>query len=152
METFRPMNGKLLTVYAPASSGNVSVGFDALGLALAPVDGSLAGRLRKHHTRVVRMTGHCVLTGLSHMHCRRIRNRTSSLHRAGALSRQLALQARNPPVEYHPGQTFAGRQWPGLKCQFNRRDPGCTEPIFWPSAGPPCTLTTDGRDGRQHQR
>ncbi|MGA9572757.1 MAG: homoserine kinase [Lysobacterales bacterium] len=37
------MNQKLLTVYAPASSGNVSVGFDALGLALAPVDGSLLG-------------------------------------------------------------------------------------------------------------
>ena len=37
------MNKKLLTVYAPASSGNVSVGFDALGLALAPVDGSLLG-------------------------------------------------------------------------------------------------------------
>ena len=32
-----------LTVYAPASSGNLSVGFDALGLALAPVDGSLLG-------------------------------------------------------------------------------------------------------------
>lgn len=37
------MNEKHLTVYAPASSGNVSVGFDALGLALAPVDGSLLG-------------------------------------------------------------------------------------------------------------
>lgn len=37
------MSKKLLTVYAPASSGNVSVGFDALGLALAPVDGSLLG-------------------------------------------------------------------------------------------------------------
>jgi len=37
------MNGKTLTVYAPASSGNVSVGFDALGLALAPMDGSLLG-------------------------------------------------------------------------------------------------------------
>ena len=32
-----------LTVYAPASIGNFSVGFDALGLALAPVDGSLLG-------------------------------------------------------------------------------------------------------------
>lgn len=37
------MKRKILTVYAPASSGNVSVGFDALGLALAPVDGSLMG-------------------------------------------------------------------------------------------------------------
>jgi homoserine kinase len=32
-----------LSVYAPASIGNLSVGFDALGLALAPVDGSLLG-------------------------------------------------------------------------------------------------------------
>jgi len=34
-----------LTVYAPASIGNMSVGFDALGLALAPMDGSLLGDL-----------------------------------------------------------------------------------------------------------
>jgi homoserine kinase len=33
----------VLRVYAPASVGNVSVGFDALGLALAPLDGSLLG-------------------------------------------------------------------------------------------------------------
>jgi len=32
-----------LRVFAPASIGNVSVGFDALGLALAPLDGSLLG-------------------------------------------------------------------------------------------------------------
>ncbi len=32
-----------LAVFAPASIGNVSVGFDALGLALAPVDGTLLG-------------------------------------------------------------------------------------------------------------
>lgn len=34
-----------LTVYAPASSGNLSVGFDALGLALAPLDGTYLGDL-----------------------------------------------------------------------------------------------------------
>jgi homoserine kinase len=34
-----------LTVFAPASTGNLSVGFDALGLALAPVDGTLLGDL-----------------------------------------------------------------------------------------------------------
>lgn len=34
-----------LTVYAPASIGNMSVGFDALGLALAPLDGTLLGDL-----------------------------------------------------------------------------------------------------------
>ena len=32
-----------IQVYAPASMGNVSVGFDLLGAALAPVDGSLLG-------------------------------------------------------------------------------------------------------------
>ncbi len=32
-----------LNVFAPASVGNVSVGFDALGLALAPLDGTLLG-------------------------------------------------------------------------------------------------------------
>ena len=32
-----------LTVYAPASVGNMSVGFDALGRALAPIDGTLLG-------------------------------------------------------------------------------------------------------------
>lgn len=32
-----------LKVYAPASVGNMSVGFDALGLALAPIDGTLLG-------------------------------------------------------------------------------------------------------------
>jgi homoserine kinase len=37
------MKKDTLTVYAPASSGNLSVGFDALGLALAPVNGSLLG-------------------------------------------------------------------------------------------------------------
>jgi homoserine kinase len=34
-----------LTVFAPASIGNMSVGFDALGLALAPIDGTLLGDL-----------------------------------------------------------------------------------------------------------
>jgi homoserine kinase len=34
-----------LTVYAPASIGNLSVGFDSLGLALAPENGQLLGDL-----------------------------------------------------------------------------------------------------------
>ena len=34
-----------LSVYAPASIGNLSIGFDALGLALAPLDGTLLGDL-----------------------------------------------------------------------------------------------------------
>jgi len=39
----RHVETKRLTVYAPASTGNLSVGFDSLGLALSPVDGSLLG-------------------------------------------------------------------------------------------------------------
>jgi len=37
------MKERTLTVFAPASSGNLSVGFDALGLALSPMDGTLLG-------------------------------------------------------------------------------------------------------------
>jgi len=41
----RKPGSRSLTVYAPASIGNLSVGFDALGLALAPLDGTLLGDL-----------------------------------------------------------------------------------------------------------
>jgi homoserine kinase len=44
MSTEQP-NKSMLTVYAPASIGNLSVGFDALGLALAPMSGALLGDL-----------------------------------------------------------------------------------------------------------
>jgi len=37
------VSNSILTVYAPASTGNLSVGFDALGLALVPVDSNLLG-------------------------------------------------------------------------------------------------------------
>ncbi len=33
----------MIRIYAPASIGNFAVGFDALGAALAPIDGSLLG-------------------------------------------------------------------------------------------------------------
>lgn len=33
----------MVKIYAPASIGNVSVGFDVLGAAVTPVDGSLLG-------------------------------------------------------------------------------------------------------------
>ena len=33
----------MVKIYAPASIGNVSVGFDVLGAAVSPVDGSLLG-------------------------------------------------------------------------------------------------------------
>lgn len=34
---------KVVKVYAPASIGNVSVGFDVLGAAVSPIDGTLLG-------------------------------------------------------------------------------------------------------------
>ena len=33
----------MVKIYAPASIGNVSVGFDVLGAAVSPIDGSLLG-------------------------------------------------------------------------------------------------------------
>jgi homoserine kinase len=42
---YSDMTGKILTAYAPASIGNVSLGFDLLGGALKPIDGSLLGDL-----------------------------------------------------------------------------------------------------------
>ncbi|MDU6390017.1 MAG: homoserine kinase, partial [Pantoea sp.] len=33
----------MVKIYAPASIGNVSVGFDVLGAAVSPVDGALLG-------------------------------------------------------------------------------------------------------------
>ena len=46
-----------VVAYAPASIGNVSVGFDVLGAALAPIDGSLLGDRVEHrvHAREVFM-------------------------------------------------------------------------------------------------
>jgi len=38
-----PSNNTSVLVFAPASIGNVSVGFDVLGLAVKPIDGSLLG-------------------------------------------------------------------------------------------------------------
>ena len=43
MESTANYRTQPLSVYAPASVGNMSVGFDALGLALAPIDGTLLG-------------------------------------------------------------------------------------------------------------
>ena len=37
------MSKQAIRVFAPASMGNVSVGFDVLGAALAPIDGTLLG-------------------------------------------------------------------------------------------------------------
>ncbi len=35
----------MVKVYAPASSANMSVGFDVLGAAVTPVDGALLGEI-----------------------------------------------------------------------------------------------------------
>ena len=37
----------MVKVYAPASSANMSVGFDVLGAAVTPVDGALLGDVYK---------------------------------------------------------------------------------------------------------
>ena len=34
---------KVIKAYAPASAANISVGFDLLGAALKPIDGSILG-------------------------------------------------------------------------------------------------------------
>jgi len=41
--TLMSSNNKSVSVFAPASIGNVSVGFDVLGLAVKPIDGALLG-------------------------------------------------------------------------------------------------------------
>ena len=41
MSEFNDMAGKMLRAFAPASTGNVSLGFDLLGAALKPIDGTV---------------------------------------------------------------------------------------------------------------
>ena len=41
--TLMSVNQERVSVFAPASIGNVSVGFDVLGLAVKPIDGTLLG-------------------------------------------------------------------------------------------------------------
>ncbi|MGY0581575.1 MAG: homoserine kinase, partial [Paraglaciecola chathamensis] len=43
MSEFNDMAGKMLRAFAPASTGNVSLGFDLLGAALKPIDGTVLG-------------------------------------------------------------------------------------------------------------
>lgn len=43
MSSSEAQNKKKVSVFAPASIGNVSVGFDVLGLAVKPIDGTLLG-------------------------------------------------------------------------------------------------------------
>ena len=48
-----------VVAYAPASIGNVSVGFDVLGAALAPIDGSLLGDRVEVHASAQAFTLEC---------------------------------------------------------------------------------------------
>ena len=51
---------KQVTVFAPISIGNVSVGFDSLGLCLSPIDGHLVGdtiRVQEHPENVLEVVG-----------------------------------------------------------------------------------------------
>ena len=41
----------MVRVYAPASSANMSVGFDVLGAAVTPIDGSLLGEIGRASCR-----------------------------------------------------------------------------------------------------
>ena len=43
----------MVKVYAPASSANMSVGFDVLGAAVTPVDGALLGDCLLYTSRCV---------------------------------------------------------------------------------------------------
>ena len=43
MSELDDMKGKVLRAFAPASTGNVSLGFDILGAALKPIDGTVLG-------------------------------------------------------------------------------------------------------------
>ncbi len=43
MSDLDDMKGKVLRAFAPASTGNVSLGFDILGAALKPIDGTVLG-------------------------------------------------------------------------------------------------------------
>jgi homoserine kinase len=43
MPSISPESGESVSVFAPISVGNVSVGFDSLGMAVTPIDGQLIG-------------------------------------------------------------------------------------------------------------
>ena len=97
-----------LTVFAPASIGNVSVGFDALGLALAPVDGSLLGdtvQLREafanlvdnpgdqrphpeHDAPAAATTGICGFTDHLHTSFRKTAKKISCCNAAASINRR----------------------------------------------------------------
>ncbi|MFT5677360.1 MAG: homoserine kinase [Paraglaciecola sp.] len=60
MTTTNEIEDTVLTAYAPASIGNVSLGFDLLGAALKPIDGSLLGdqvELRQAETFSLQVLG-----------------------------------------------------------------------------------------------
>jgi homoserine kinase len=59
------MTTKTLSVFAPISIGNVSVGFDSLGLAVQPIDGSALGdtvHISNNDSNILKVSG-------SHVHC-----------------------------------------------------------------------------------
>ncbi|MCP3675954.1 MAG: homoserine kinase, partial [Gammaproteobacteria bacterium] len=54
-------NRMSVSVFAPISIGNVSVGFDILGLAVLPIDGSLVGDIV--HIKAIESSNDLVVTG-----------------------------------------------------------------------------------------
>jgi homoserine kinase len=94
-----------VTVFAPASIGNVSVGFDVLGLAVRPVDGSLLGDLvsvsaAQKDSLVVKGEFANKLPGKPTdnivWHCLKLFNQTLSEQGKSAEPVQLTLEKRMP--------------------------------------------------------
>lgn len=67
----------MVKVYAPASSANMSVGFDVLGAAVTPVDGTLLGTMSRLRRRQALA---CKTWVASPVNCRRRRRKISSIN------------------------------------------------------------------------
>ena len=122
------MAGSAVVVYAPASIGNVSVGFDVLGAAVSPVDGTLLG------DRVEVKAG----------------SEPFALNTAGRFVSKLPTNPKEnivydcwvvfgrelkkkgaelKPVEMTLEKKYADRLWPGFQCLFYRSGTGCAKPL-----------------------
>lgn len=77
----------MVKVYAPASIGNVSVGFDVLGAAVSPVDGSLLGIASLLKPPICSA---CVMKGVLLASCRTTRKKTLCINVGNCSVRKLA--------------------------------------------------------------
>ena len=83
----------MVKVYAPASSANMSVGFDVLGAAVTPVDGSLLGDTV---TVEAAASFSSITWADSPANCRPTRARISSISAGNASVRRSAKTCRSP--------------------------------------------------------